>query len=107
MFSMSIPRARIRPEMELATQIGKRRSWFIAMALVLIAVPLYQRSMRRTKERLLENNRFAMRVAMDEYIFDKQRAPRAMQDLVDAGYLKSVPIDPFTGKKLSVQIPSR
>jgi general secretion pathway protein G len=27
---------------------------------------------------------------------DKQKAPQSLQDLVDAGYLKSIPTDPFT-----------
>jgi general secretion pathway protein G len=27
---------------------------------------------------------------------DKQKAPQSLQDLVDAGYLKSIPVDPMT-----------
>jgi general secretion pathway protein G len=29
---------------------------------------------------------------------DKQRPPQSLQDLVDAGYLREVPVDPFTQK---------
>ena len=94
--------------MERAIQTGEHRRW-ITMALVLglIAVPVYQGWMRRTKERLLEHNRFALRVAMDEYAFDKQRQPRTMRDLVDAGYLRGVPFDPFAGKELTAPIPKQ
>jgi general secretion pathway protein G len=34
---------------------------------------------------------------IDEYTYDKQKAPQALQDLVQEGYLRQVPIDPMTG----------
>ncbi len=82
--------------MELAIRSGKRIAG-VAVVLMLLAVPLYKKSLQRSKETLLANERFAVRVAMDEYTFDKQKAPRTMQDLVDAGYLRSVPLDHFSG----------
>jgi general secretion pathway protein G len=73
----------------------------IVMAIISIllatAVPMYQKSLVRTKESLLKNNLFTLRTVIDEYTFDKQKAPQTLQDLVDQGYLRGVPLDPMTG----------
>jgi general secretion pathway protein G len=37
-----------------------------------------------------------MRRAIDSYTVDKQKAPQTLDDLVQSGYLKSMPIDPMT-----------
>lgn len=93
--------------MEPPIQSGERRRGYtlielmIVMAiisiLVSIAVPLYQKSLLRTKESLLKNNLFTLRTVIDEYTFDKQKAPQSLQDLVNEGYLRAVPLDPITG----------
>jgi general secretion pathway protein G len=62
-----------------------------------VAVPMYQKSVRRTKESVLKNNLFTLRTVIDEYTFDKKKAPQSLQDLVSQGYLRQVPIDPMTG----------
>jgi len=69
----------------------------IISILVAIAVPTYQKSLIRTKESLLKNNLFTLRTVIDEYTFDKQKAPQTLNDLVDQGYLRGVPLDPMTG----------
>ena len=61
------------------------------------AVPLYTRVVQRTKESVLRNNLFSMRTVIDEYTYDKQKAPQSLQDLVTEGYLRQVPEDPITG----------
>jgi general secretion pathway protein G len=33
---------------------------------------------------------------IDEYTYDKQKAPQSPQDLVSEGYLRQVPVDPMT-----------
>ncbi len=73
----------------------------IVVILISIAVPLYQRSILRAKESLLKNNLFTMRTLIDEYTYDKQKAPQSLQDLVTEGYLREVPIDPMTGNNTS------
>jgi prepilin-type N-terminal cleavage/methylation domain-containing protein len=65
----------------------------IISVLVSIAVPLYQKALLRTKESLLKNNLFTMRTVIDEYTFDKKKAPQTLQDLVSEGYLRAIPID--------------
>jgi general secretion pathway protein G len=69
----------------------------IISILVSMAVPLYQKSILRAKESVLRNNLFTLRTVIDEYTFDKQKAPQSLQDLVSAGYLRQVPVDPMTG----------
>ena len=69
----------------------------IISILLSVAVPMYQKSLRRTKEAVLKNNLFTLRNVIDEYTFDKKKAPQTLQDLVDQGYLRQVPIDPITG----------
>jgi len=65
--------------------------------LVAVAVPLYQKSILRAKESVLRNNLFTIRTVLDEYTYDKQKAPASLQDLVTEGYLRKVPSDPITG----------
>jgi general secretion pathway protein G len=76
----------------------------IISVLLAIAVPIYQKSLLRTKETLLKNNIFTLRQVIDEYTFDKQKAPQTLQDLVGEGYLRAVPIDPITGTDQSWRI---
>ena len=68
----------------------------IIAVLMSIAVPIYTRSIIRAKESVLKNNLFTMRTVIDEYTYDKQKAPQTLQDLVDQGYLRQIPIDPMT-----------
>ena len=76
----------------------------IISVLVAIAVPMYQKSLTRTRESLLKNNLFTLRTVIDEYTFDKQKAPQTLQDLVDQGYLRNVPLDPMTGSSESWRV---
>jgi general secretion pathway protein G len=76
----------------------------IISIMVSIAVPLYQKSLIRTKESLLKNQLFTLRTTIDEYTFDKQKAPQALTDLVTEGYLRAVPVDPITGTDQSWKI---
>ena len=69
----------------------------IISVLIAVAVPFYTKTMLRTKESVLRQNIFNLRTVIDEYTFDKKAAPQVLEDLVDAGYLRAVPIDPVTG----------
>jgi hypothetical protein len=51
------------------------------------------------KEAVLRQDLFTLRQVIDQYTMDKQKAPGSLEDLVNAGYLKSIPIDPFTGRR--------
>jgi len=95
--------------MGLDTVSGNRNSsrWgftlvevMVVMAIVLtilsIAVPMYTTSMIRAKESVLKSNLFTMRSVIDHYTYDKEAPPQGLEDLVTEGYLRQVPIDPFT-----------
>ena len=68
----------------------------IIVILISMAIPVYQKSIIRAKESVLKNNLFTMRTVIDNYTYDKQKAPQTLQDLVSSGYIKSLPKDPFT-----------
>ena len=69
----------------------------IISILLAIALPIYQKSIIRSKESVLRSNLFTLRTMIDEYTVDKQHAPQTLQDLVSEGYLRQVPQDPMTG----------
>jgi len=69
----------------------------IIVILIAIAVPFYQKAIIRAKESVLHSNLSAMRNVIDEYTYDKQKAPQSLQDLVTDGYLRDIPRDPITG----------
>src|SRR6266851_3418555 len=113
MFLTCIQKAPKRRRMERRIQSGKVRRRFRGLAgftlielmivmtiiviLVSLAVPAYQKSILRAKESVLHNNLFTLRTVIDEYTYDKQKAPQSLQDLVSDGYLRQVPFDPITG----------
>ncbi|HLJ17716.1 MAG TPA: type II secretion system protein [Bryobacteraceae bacterium] len=72
--------------------------------LVAIAVPIYQKSILRAKESVLKNNLFTLRTVIDEYTYDKQKAPQTLDDLVTEGYLRQIPVDPMTNSDQSWRI---
>ena len=76
----------------------------IIVILVSVAVPLYQKSILRTRETVLRSNLMTLRTTIDEYTYDKQKAPQALQDLVQEGYLKEVPKDPMTDSNTAWRI---
>jgi general secretion pathway protein G len=69
----------------------------IIAVLMAVAVPVYTRAIIRSKESVLKNNLYTMRTVIDEYTYDKQKAPQTLQDLVSDGYLRQIPVDPITG----------
>jgi general secretion pathway protein G len=76
----------------------------VISVLVSIAVPMYQRSILRSKEAVLKSNLFSLRTVIDEYTYDKGKAPQTLQDLVQEGYLRTVPMDPMTNSAETWQI---
>jgi general secretion pathway protein G len=73
----------------------------IIVILITMAIPIYNNTIRRSKETVLKQNLFTIRTVIDNYTFDKQKAPQSLQDLVSEGYLREVPYDPMTGSNTS------
>ena len=79
----------------------RRRKWLvaglvIAALLIGIAIPVYKTAIRSSREKTLRANLLALRNVIDQYTADKKRAPQTLQDLVDAGYFRKLPLDPVT-----------
>ena len=72
----------------------------ISMILILmsIALPIYNQSVLRSREAVLRQDLFELRSLISQYTLDKQKAPQSLDDLVSAGYIKSLPKDPTTNE---------
>jgi general secretion pathway protein G len=70
----------------------------LILILVSISIPAYNSSILRAKESVLKQDLFELRSLLSQYTLDKQKAPQALDDLVSAGYLKQLPLDPMTGQ---------
>ena len=68
----------------------------IILTLLSIAAPMYRTSIVRSKEAVLRDDLFTLRSLIDQYTLDKQEAPQSLEDLVTYGYLREMPVDPFT-----------
>ena len=70
----------------------------VAIILVLIgmAAARYERSVVRAREAVLHQDLQTMRSAIDQYTLDKEKAPQSLDELVESGYLREVPVDPVT-----------
>jgi general secretion pathway protein G len=64
--------------------------------LIAISVPIYANVVRRAKEAVLREDLHTLRTSIDSYTVDKEKAPDSLDDLVQAGYLKAIPVDPMT-----------
>ena len=70
----------------------------LVLILISIALPNYNRAILRSKEGVLKQDLFVLREVIDQYTMDKKKAPQALDDIVQAGYLKQIPKDPFTNE---------
>jgi general secretion pathway protein G len=66
------------------------------MILMAVAVPIYNQSIVQARESVLRSNLATLRNVIDQYTLDKQKAPQGLDDLVQAGYLRQIPVDPMT-----------
>ena len=64
--------------------------------LVTLAVPSYRQSVVRAHEAVLIRDLFTIRDLLDQHRADKGKYPGSLKDLVAVGYLRAVPVDPFT-----------
>ena len=67
--------------------------------LMLIALPRYTSAIKSAREAVLKEDLHVLRAAIDSYTMDKQKAPQGLDDLIQDGYLKTIPEDPMTHSK--------
>jgi len=75
----------------------------IIAILASIAIPIYKAVVLNAKETVLRDNLREMRRVIDQYTADKKKAPTSLQDLVDAGYFRDLPVDPMTNSNSTWQ----
>src|SRR5918993_5350769 len=71
----------------------------IIIILAAITLPQYQKTIMHTRETVLKDDLRKMRSLIDQFAADKGRLPQSLDDLVSEGYMREVPVDPFTGQK--------
>ena len=64
--------------------------------LATIAMPALRDVPRRAAEAVLKNNLHAMRDVIDQHYGDKGKYPTSLEQLVEKGYLRKIPVDPIT-----------
>ncbi len=75
----------------------------IVMAIIGIlithAIPSFVGAVRHAREAALKEDLQTMRTAIDTYTMDKQKGPQSLDDLVQDGYIRTIPEDPITRSK--------
>jgi general secretion pathway protein G len=85
---------------------GKRQKGFTLIELIVvvtivgllagIAVVNVLNAQRKAAENVLRADLALMRKAIDDFYADKQRFPSSLQELVEARYMRKLPVDPIT-----------
>ena len=72
--------------------------------LVSIALPQYKLAQEKAREAVLRENLTRMREVLDQYFSDKGKYPQSLQQLVDDGYFRALPVDPITKRNDTWQV---
>jgi general secretion pathway protein G len=72
--------------------------------LAALVVPQFRQTPTKAKEAVLKEDLFTLRDVIDQYFSDKGKYPDSLQSLVEDGYLRKIPVDPFTNSAESWQI---
>lgn len=71
----------------------------IIIILAAITLPQYQKTIMHTRETVLRDDLRKMRSLIDQFAADKGRLPQSLEEIASEGYMREVPLDPFTGQK--------
>jgi len=76
--------------------------------LYVTVVPMYGRTIQRSKETALKKDLYVFRTTLNDYYKDHEKWPESLDSLVTQGYIRSIPPDPFTEKTDTwVTVPSQ
>lgn len=76
---------------------------FIISVLAMVAIPKFTSAVRSAREAALKEDLHVMRNAIQSYTMDKDKAPQSLDDLVQSGYLRAIPVDPMTQSRSTWQ----
>ena len=71
----------------------------VLVILAMIAMAQYNKSVLAAKEATLREDLYQMNRMIDQYAADKGKLPQTLEELVQAGYMRDIPIDPITGER--------
>jgi general secretion pathway protein G len=95
--SLRVPRSTFRtPKSRGFTLLELMIVISVIIILAVIVMPQYLRTVQHAREATLADSLFQMRKMIDQHAADKGRLPQSLEDLVSAGYLREVPVDPMT-----------
>lgn len=79
----------------------------IIVTLATVGLVQYRQSVLFAREAVLRQDLRDMREAIDQFYADKNQDPQGLEDLVTNGYMRAIPVDPFTNTADSWQtVPS-
>ena len=89
----------------MSARVGHRGFTLIELLVVMViiamllslAAPRYFGSVDKSKEAVLRENLSTTRQALDKYYGDNGKYPDTLDQLVTQKYLRTLPMDPFTG----------
>jgi general secretion pathway protein G len=61
-----------------------------------VAIPSYVGAVKQAREAVLKEDLHVLRDAIDSFTADKQKAPQSLDELVQEGYIRAIPVDPMT-----------
>lgn len=64
-----------------------------------IGFPQMKQQKQQAREELLKNNLREMRKLIDQYAADRKVLPKSLDDLIEKGYIREVPLDPVSGNR--------
>lgn len=76
----------------------------IIALLLSLALPRYFKHLETSRETILKQDLAVMRDVIDKYHGDRGHYPDSLEELVNARYLRAVPVDPITGRPDTWQI---
>jgi general secretion pathway protein G len=92
----------------LVCRAASQRGWTLIELVVVmsiiailasIAMTTHRHAVTLGREAVLKEDLFRMRDAIDQYYADKTKYPADLQALVTDGYLRDIPVDPFTNSR--------
>jgi general secretion pathway protein G len=71
----------------------------VSLVIILASVGMaqYKNGVTRAQEAVLKEDLFRLRDLVNQFYADKQKYPQSLEELVEGGYIRSIPKDPFTG----------